>query len=244
MRSKLLFLIFLLFTSSLNSKIFSQTVDEIIENYANALGGADKLLSINSLIYTGTIAGGGRDLPFTLIVKRTGKTRTEINFQGMQLINACDGKTGWVVSPFQGTKDAEMLPAEEVKSLRKNSEIEGELINYKDKGYKAEFMEKDDFEGSEVYKIKLTDNDGDITYYFIDTDTDLLLMSKSKIKIGEKEISTETVYGNYRITDGIMFPMSFEIKSTGDNNRQNISFDKVEINASVDDSIFKLPVTN
>ncbi|HMQ69543.1 MAG TPA: hypothetical protein PKA90_11265 [Ignavibacteria bacterium] len=244
MKHKIPFLFLFFIFSFINSNLYSQTVDEIIDKYAEAMGGADKLLSVNSLKLSGTIQGGGSDFPFIMILKRTGKARTEIDYQGMQFINACDGNTGWIINPFQGTRDAEMLPAERVKSLRKNSEIEGELINYREKGYKAEFLEKDDFEGSEVYKIKLTDNEGDVTYYFIDIDTDLLLMSKSKRKIGEKEITTEIVYGNYRKTNDIMFPLSYQIRNNGGDGNQNISFDKVEIDISVNDDIFKIPVTN
>ncbi len=53
-----------------------------------------------------------------IIVKRDGKARTEMDYQGMKMIRACEGNTGWVVSPFQGTKDADMLPAEDVKDLK------------------------------------------------------------------------------------------------------------------------------
>ncbi|MBS1517956.1 MAG: hypothetical protein JSS91_07700 [Bacteroidetes bacterium] len=241
MKRILFLLIFILSISALNTKIFSQTADEIIDRYAEAMGGADKLLSVNSLKFSGTVSARGNDLDYTLTAERNGKARTEINYQGMQMVNACDGNTGWTVNPFSGTRDADMLPPEEVKTLRKKSEFEGELINYREKGYKAEFLEKDDFEGSEVYKIKLTDNDGDVTYYFIDLDTYLLLMSKSKRKIGEKEITSETIYGNYKMTGGIMFPMSLDIKTSDDRGGLKINCETVEINAKVDDSIFKMP---
>ncbi len=48
------FLLFIIAIICLSvSGIKSQTADEIIDSYAEAIGGADKLLSINTMKYTG-----------------------------------------------------------------------------------------------------------------------------------------------------------------------------------------------
>ncbi|MEO8209346.1 MAG: hypothetical protein ABI840_02205, partial [bacterium] len=167
-------------------KGFSQTVDEIIEKHTAAMGGADKFMTIKTVKYSGKYSGDGVDIPMTLVVKRDGKAKMEMTYQGMNLIRASDGTSGWTINPFQGGEEAKKIPAEEFKEMKKSAEIEGELINYKDKGYKAEFLGKDDFEGSEIYKIKLTDKDGDVTYYLIDISTYLILKDSKKRKIGEK----------------------------------------------------------
>lgn len=231
--------VLLLFTVILPAS--SQTVDELIENYSNAVGGADKLMEIKSIKFTGKFSGNGLDIPVTITVKRDDKTRMEMVYQGMSLVNACDGSTGWTVNPFSGNKDPVKLPPEDVKNLTKRAEIEGELINYKQKGYKAEFLGKDDFEGTEVYKIRIKDKDGDLTYYFLDVSNFLILKENSKRKIGEKEIKSETLYGNYQKFDGVMFPMSFEIIDGGGNQGQKVIIEKVETNVTVDDNIFKMP---
>ncbi|MBK8552460.1 MAG: hypothetical protein IPL53_15870 [Ignavibacteria bacterium] len=150
------------------------------------MGGADNLMKIKTVKLTGKYYGNGLDIPMVTFVKRDGKARMEMSYQGMSLIRACDQNNGWMINPFQGTKDAEKLPAEEVKDIRKHAEIEGELINYKQKGYKAEFLGKDDFEGTEVYKIRVTDKDGDMTYYFLDVSSYLILKENSKRKSRRK----------------------------------------------------------
>ncbi len=221
---------------------FSQTADEVIDNYAKAIGGADKLIAVNSAIYTGKLNGMGQEFPIVMTVKREGMARIDINFQGKEMIRAFDGKSGWVVNPFSPNKDAEKMLPEETKSMKQMSSIEGELINYKKKGSKVELMGKEDYEGSEVYKIKLTDKDGDLTYYFIDGTSYLILKETNKRKIGEKEINSETVYGNYKKTDDLTFPMSIEIKETGSDEGQKINIEKIELNATVADSVFEMPV--
>ncbi len=220
---------------------YSQSVDEIIDLHTKAMGGADKLMSVKTARYEGTFSGMGQDLPVSMTIKRDNKARMEFTYQGMSMIRATDRKTGWAVNPFQRNKEAEKMPAEELKDMKKNAEIEGELINYSKKGYKVELIGKDDYEGSEVYKIKLTDQDGDVTYYFLDTSTYLILKQTTKRKAGEKEINQEVIYGNYQKTNDIMIPMSMEIKDMGNNQTQKITINKIELNPVVDDNIFKMP---
>ncbi len=47
-------------------------------------------------------------------------------------------------------------------------------------------------------------------------------MDKKKRKIGEKEVTSQTVYGNYQKIDGIMFPMAYEFRSTDDDQGQKL----------------------
>jgi len=231
----------ILFTAVLAANAYSQTVDEVIDNHVKALGGMDKLNAIKTAKMTGTFSGGGIDIPVTIYIKRPDEARMEMSFQGQSMIRATDGKEGWSISPFNGKKTAEKMPAEELKEMKQQAEIEGQLVNYKDKGSKAELMGKDDMEGSEVYKIKLTDKDGDVTYYYLDSQSYLILKDAAKRKIKEKEINTETYYGNYKATDGVMFPMAIEFKQPGSSDSQKAVIDKIEINPTVDDSIFKMP---
>ena len=137
------------------------------------------------------------------------------------------------------------MPAEELKEMKQQAEIEGQLVNYKTKGSKVELSGKEDMEGSEVYKIKLIDKDGDITYYYLDaspgTTQYMILKEASKRKIKEKEISTETYYGGYQAVQGVMFPMSMEFKTPGSNDSQKGTMDKIEVNVPIDEAIFKMP---
>jgi outer membrane lipoprotein-sorting protein len=223
------------------SGLKSQTVDEVIENHTKAIGGLDKLMALKTVKFTGKFSGGGFEVPVTYIIKRNNMMRMDITFQGNAQITAFDGTTAWQINPWAGKKDAEKLPKESEKELRNQADIEGALVNYKDKGYKAELLGKEDMEGSEVYKIKLTDKDGDVTNYYLDTQSYLILKETSKRKIKEKEINAETLYGNYQQVEGITFPMSLEIKETGSDQTQKGVMEKVELNVEVDDSYFKMP---
>lgn len=223
------------------SGIKSQTVDEVIDNHIKAIGGLDRLMALKSVKFTGKFSGGGFEVPVTYVIKRKDMMRMDITFQGNAQITAFDGTTAWQISPWTGKKDAEKLPKESEKEMRNQADIEGALVNYKDKGYKAELLGKEDMEGSEVYKIKLTDKDGDIKNYYLDAQSYLILKETSKRKIKEKEINSETLYGNYQQVEGITFPMALDIREAGSQDGQKGVMEKVELNVEIDDSYFKMP---
>jgi outer membrane lipoprotein-sorting protein len=221
---------------------YSQTADDIIDKYVAAVGGMDKINSIQTLRITAKFSAMGQDIPVVQTVKKPDKIKTEITIQGLTMLRVYDGNIGWGINPFQGSKDAEKMNPEETKEMKDQAHFEGKLVNYKDKGSTVELLGKEDLEGTEAYKIKLTDKDGDISTYYIDANSYLLLKETAKRKIKEKEINTETSFGDYKSEDGYIMPHSFEIKSDmGEMGSQKISIDKVEFNVPVDDSIFTMP---
>lgn len=234
-------LLVILFALSLSVNCFSQTVDEVINKHTDAMGGLDKIMAVKTVKFTGMFSGMGADIPVTMVIKRKDKIKMDMSFQGMSMTQCYDGSMGWQVNPFSGKKDAEKMTAEETKEMKENAEIEGQLINYKEKGYKVELMGKEDMEGTDTYKIKLTDKDADVTTYFLDASSYLIIKQTSKRKFKEKEITQDIFPGNYQAVEGVMFPMSVEIKSGGGNDSQKGTWSKVELNADVDDSIFKMP---
>src|SRR5674476_856276 len=93
-------------------------------------------------------------------------------------------------------------------------------------------------------EAKLKDKDNDLTNFYIDADSYLLVKQKDKIKVDTKEITAESILSNYKQVNGVLFPYSIESKSA-DNPMGNakIVVDSIEINMTVDDSIFKMPAT-
>ena len=242
---KLLKVLFtLLFIISINGKIFSQDADEIVNKYVNAMGGLDKIQAIKTIKLTGKVTAGGMDIPFSEICKRPLMVVMESTIQGMTMKQVYDGTQGWMINPFMGKKDPDLMSKDAEKAIKRNADFEGQLINYKDKGSKIELIGKEDLEGSQVYNIKLTDKDNDLTNFYIDADSYLLVKQKDKIKVDTKEITAESILSNYKQVNGVLFPYSIESKSP-DNPMGNakIVVDSIEINMTVDDSIFKMPAT-
>jgi outer membrane lipoprotein-sorting protein len=219
----------------------AQTVDEVIAKNIQAHGGVEKLKSINTARTTAKFSQG----PFRAEVmqenKRPGKVREELIIQGMAQVQAYDGKAGWQINPFGGRKDAELMSQDDLKSLVVDADIDGPLVDYKEKGHNAELVGHDSVEGTDCYKVKLSMKNGDVRYYYLDTDSFLELKLEIQTTIRGALQETEIYYGDYEKVNGVYYPFSVEQAPKGSSSRSQISVEKVEQNVPLDDARFSVP---
>jgi outer membrane lipoprotein-sorting protein len=221
---------------------WAQTADEIIDKHLQAVGGKDKLKAVQTERITGKmVMGQGMEAPFTMEMERPNKMRMEFTVQGMTGVQAFDGKTGWSVMPFMGKTEPEPMPADEVKRMEEQADIDGLLLDYKDKGRQVEYVGKEDLEGTPVHKLKVTQKNGDVVYVYIDADQFLQLKQTGKTKIRGQEVESETTFGDFKTVDGLLFPFSIEQKAAGMPAGMVMTVSKIEVNPSLDDSRFTMP---
>lgn len=222
-----------------------QTVDEIIAKNAQARGGLEKLRAIKTLRMTARFSEGNFRATYVQENKRDEKIREELILQGMAQIQAYDGggTTAWQINPFGGRKDPELMSQDDTKALLLDAEPEGLLVDYKQKGHQAELVGHDSVEGTDCYKLKLTLKDGDIRYYYLDADSFLEIKIETQMKVRGAVRYSETMLGDYEQVDGIYFPFSIQTAETGTDDWQRLAVEKIEVNVSLDDSLFSLPKT-
>src|SRR5437899_5521181 len=221
----------------------AQTVDEVIAKNIQAKGGADKLKSVRSLRTTAKFSQGSLRADFRQENKRADKVREEFIIQGLAQVQAYDGKTGWQISPFGGRKDPELLSQDDLKSLIVDADIDGPLVDYKEKGHKAELVGHDSMEGTDCFKIKLSMKNGDVRYYYLDADSYLELKVEIQTTIRGALQESELYYGDYEQVNGIYYPFAVEQAQKGSSSRQQFSVEKIEQNVDLDDSLFTMPAT-
>lgn len=221
--------------------ICAQTVDEIIVKNIQARGGLEKLKAVKSLRTTVKFSDGSFRAEFRQENKRPGKVREEFIVQGMTQIQAYDGKMGWQISPFGGRKDPDLLSQDDMKSLIVDGDIDGPLVDYKEKGHKAELVGHDSMEGTDCFKIKLSMSNGDVRYYYLDTDSYLELKVEVQTTIRGALQESELYYGDYEQVNGIYYPFAVEQAQKGSSSRQQFSVEKIEQNVNLDDSLFAMP---
>lgn len=221
----------------------AQTVDEIIAHYIKTIGGMEKIQAVTTLRRSGKFTGGGG---FEAVVlqenKRGTSVREEFSLQGMTGINAYDGKTGWKIEPWNGKKDPESLGEEEMKSILEDSDFDGPLVNYKQKGNKVEFVGMDQFEGTDTFKLKVTLANGDVYFYYLDTDYYVPIKVDTKRVIRGAEREYETALGDYKEVAGWFLPYSIETNAKGSQDKSKVVYDKIEANVPIDDGRFRMPV--
>ena len=220
----------------------AQTADEIIAKFIKTTGGMEKINAVTTLRRTGKfIGGGGFEAGVLQENKRPNKVREEFQIQGMAGINAYDGAKGWKIDPFEGKKDVEPLGEEELKSIVEDSDFDGPLVNYQQKGNKVEFTGMEPVEGTDAYKLKVTKSNGDIYYYYMDTDYYVPIKVDTVRMVRGEQREYETSIGDYKEVNGWYLPYSFESNVKGSPNKQKISYSKIEANVDLPDSRFTAP---
>ena len=219
----------------------AQTADEIIEKHLLAMGGKDKLKAVQSQRVSGKMTGQGFEAPFTLEMSRPNKMRMEFTIQGMTGIQAYDGKTAWSLMPFLGKTEPEVAPAEETKLMSEQADMDGLLLDYKERGHTVELVGKEDLEGTPVYKLKVTRKSGDVAYVYIDAEQYLQLKQTSKNTIRGQEVEGEVIFGDFKKVDGLVVPHSIEQKAKGAPGGMVMTVTKVEINPGVADDRYAMP---
>jgi hypothetical protein len=231
-------------SGALAARAAAPTADDIIARQIAARGGLDKLRAIQSLRFEGKmlVNGGTIELHAVQYQKRPALTRTEATLQGLTVVQAYDGATGWQIQPFQGRKDPEKLSADDTKDLADQADIDGPLIDYKAKGGRVEYLGSEDVDGTAAYKLRLTEKSGDQLTYYIDTDTLMTIRVATKRLLRGREDNQITDFGDYEKVGGVYFP--FESASgppgSADGDLTKIQFDKGEADVAVDDAIFHM----
>lgn len=221
----------------------AQTVDEVIAKNIQAHGGLEKLKAVRTIRITGKFSQGSFRAGFLQENKRPDMVREEAIIQGLSQIQAYDGKIGWQVSPFGGRKDAELLSQDDLKSLQVDADIDGPLVDYKEKGHKAELVGHDYVEGTDCYKVRLALKNGDVRYYFLDADSFLEIKVENQSNIRGAVQFSESYFGDYEEVNGLYFAFAFEGGPKGSPERTKYTVEKVEVNVPLDDTLFTMPVS-
>lgn len=212
----------------------AQTADEVIDKYVTALGGKEKILSLKSVKKVGSLNVQGMDVGLTVTRVQGVGSRNDISVPGMgegfQVVNPIKG---WDFMPFMGQASPEEVSVDKLKSSFSLLDIQGSLVNYKEKGSQVEMSGKEKVENAECYKLKLTDKQGVISTLFIDSKSNYLIKSIITAKSSNGDINTELSFGDFKKTDeGYIFPFS-EVMEKG-----TIIFTSIETNKPVDEKIF------
>jgi hypothetical protein len=221
------------------------TLDELVAKNIEAKGGAQAVHALQSLRSTGSLLVNEGQIRFAYaqVKKRPLEVRTEATLQGMTAVQAYDGKDGWQISPFRGRKEPERMSADDVKALMEDAEMDGPLVDWKEKGSTIEYLGREDVDGTNAYKIKVTRKNGDVNFVYLDPDHFLeIRVLTQRVQQGAL-VEVETDLGDYEKINGVFVPTSIEAGSKGDSDKQKIVIDKAEGNLPVDDATFHFPTT-
>jgi hypothetical protein len=219
------------------------TVDQLVAKNVEAKGGAEALHALQSVKLTGKmlVNGGQLELGYAQTKKRPGAVRTEVSLQGMTAVQAYDGEEGWKISPFQGRKDPEKMSADDTKSLIEDAEVDGALVDWKEKGSTVEYLGTEDVDGTLAHKLKVTRKTGDVNYVYLDPDHFLEIRVVSQRRERGQLVEVETDLSDYEKINGVFMPFAIESGPKNSSDKQKVILDKAEANTAPDDASFKFP---
>lgn len=234
----------------------AQTADDVIGKYVQAIGGLDKLKTVNSLYMEGvSVSPNGQEIT-TKTIKVQGKLfRQEIDFGMGSFTMILTDKEGWFSNPRNGGA-FEAMPAEMQSAQQQELDVLFPLVDYAAKGHKAELIGLETIEKVECYNIKLTLKNGKVFNYFIDSKNWYVVRVSTKGAGGgmfggggggrqggggaaPAEVEMKTDYSDYKATaEGILFPMTITRAGMGGRN-MSTNVEKLELNKPVDAKMYK-----
>jgi len=227
-----------------------QTADEIITTYLENIGGAEQLKALDGIKINAKLNQMGMELPLEIYQMKDGRTTTIITVQGMTMRDQTfDGETFW--GSNQMTMQPEKKDAETTANFKLNlNDFPDALIDYKEKGYTAELLGTETFDGTETFKVKLIKEphtvDGaevpDVTFYYFDTEDFVPIAMTMEVKSGPgKGMVQKITYSDYQEVDGLYFAFSWNIGVEGQPQSAPLTIESIELNPIVEDSTFAFP---
>jgi len=161
---------------------WTQTKDEIINQYLEVTGRKDDLKGVNTIFIKRSVYNSDKGTTnyHTSYHKRPNRSRYERNTSNEQItILAYDGKKAW-----RGSLDTTTNSNTNVKDIPQDSPLfkganfdnnfDGKFIDYAKKGIPAEFLGKETIDYKEMYRLKMVWEDGQIVEYYFDVSTGLI----------------------------------------------------------------------
>lgn len=213
---------------------WAQTAEEIVSKHLTAIGGEEAWKKIETIKMDGSMSVQGMEMPINISIKNKKAWRMDMTIMGMANYQIVTDKEGWMYFPVQQQEKPEPLPAEMVSALQGQLDIAGDLVGYKEKGSKIEFVGKDKIDEKDVYKVKLTDKAGKEKTMFFDASNYYLIR---EVQIAETEAGDQEMANNFsnfqKLPEGIVVPMTMESP------QGPVTFKSIVVNQPLDDNLFK-----
>jgi hypothetical protein len=264
-------------TAPLESKL---TAAEVADRNVVARGGLQAWRGVQTMSYTGKMAAGGNQratlpvpmpermpslwmlparpakeaqLPLLIDLKRGGKMRIELQFNGQTAVQVYDGAKGWKLRPFLNRRVVEPYTPEEAKMASMKADLDGPLVDYAAKGSKVDLVGMERVDDRDTYRLKLTMKNGSAMNVWIDAHTFLeAKMGGQPRRFDGVYYPVEIHFRDYHIVNGLQIPFVLEMKvllvaQTGQKYMappiplEKTIIEKVAVNPNLEESRFSKP---
>ncbi len=219
-------------------------VDEIIARHVAAIGGAEKLKQLFSLVSRGEYREGGEVMTDGALVKM----RPYYKLVGDPDKRDPDFSEGYDGSAWEFYKDPGIVlrtVGKAAAATRHGLAIDGPLFQYREKGSTVTLQGVETIDGRKAYGLRVRMADGFEEEEFIDAENWLWIASRkiAAIHAFGGAVATETRFSDFRSVDGILFPFSSkEVEIATGKVLNEMRTTSIVANQNFDPAIFSPPV--
>ena len=179
-------------------------------------------------------------LPFVMEMKRSHKSRIELQFKGQTAIQVFDGTHGWKLRPFLNRHEVEPYTADETEAASAQAELDGPLVDYEAKGSKVELVGSEKVGDRDTYKLAVTTHDGHVQHIWVDAQNYLEVKVEGiPRRLDGKLHPVEVYYDEYRSAPGgLVVPYVYDTRVEGVKQTEKIQVESVLVNPKLDDTLF------
>ncbi len=219
------------------SVINAQSLDEIIKKYSAAMK-TDQLANVKTIKITGKMSAMGMEMPMTMFMKNPDKIKVVYSFSGQEMVSVYDGEKGYTMNPMTGSTEPVELTGEQLKQVQNNNVFRNELLDFFKNG-KITLEGDDDVNGKPAFKLKANIEGGNPIFMSVDKDSYLLVKTSTKVSQMGQEMDVDSFMSDYSDIQGVVMPKK-TTASSGGMEMAVITFDNIEVNIPMEDSVFRL----
>ncbi|MBS3738313.1 M16 family metallopeptidase [Mesohalobacter halotolerans] len=202
------------------------TVQTIFDDYIEAIGGKDKVESVENAVMKGTMSAGPQSFNVEMIMTQNNKSLMEVGMNGMTVMKSTfDGEKGYDLMQGQ-RKDKTPEQIEEAKLT------EYLFLELKDAS-KFELVNLESTEQGDAYVIQITDDQK--SFYSVETGLKIKTVTTQE-QMGRTMEST-LKYTDYKPVEGVLMPHKL-VRSIGPQNIE-INFDGIMVNQDIPETKFQ-----
>jgi len=212
-----------------------ETAERIVARSADAMGGSEMIAALTTL----RIRTVYPDHAYPVIseIRRPNQMRTE----GVgEYVLVFDGQRGAFLERAPAEDGTPQGPELIDTKYSRDFELDIAFAFPAFFDYPSEYLGREVVDGVETHKLVVELPLGVPMTYFIDADTYLPLKARADITVDGTEYHPERVYGDYRETEGFLYPRTFTYFWLPDDVNE-ASVEAVDVNVTLADDRFAIP---
>jgi outer membrane lipoprotein-sorting protein len=216
--------------------INAQSLDEIIKKY-NVANKQENLAKVKTIKVTGKVSAMGMELPLVMFMKNPDKIKMTYSFNGQEMVTVFDGEKGYMINPMTGSSDPQEITGDALKQVQDNNAFKNQVEEYYKSG-KLTLDGEDKVNDKPAFKLKAAVGTTPVILY-IDKASYMLVKSTATVDQMGTSVTMDSFMSDFTDIEGVIMPKKITQMANG-MEAAVISFDTVEVNIPIEDSVFKI----